>query len=87
MKAAVITCSNRSASGERADDSGELLAGLRVDTGRMAANLAAAHGVDTEQRAAVELAGHPPAGDGLGAIDLQIDAARERARAWLDGPT
>jgi molybdenum cofactor synthesis domain-containing protein len=26
MKAAVITCSNRSASGERADDSGELLA-------------------------------------------------------------
>jgi molybdenum cofactor synthesis domain-containing protein len=28
MKAAVITCSNRSASGERADDSGELLASM-----------------------------------------------------------
>ena len=28
MKAAVITCSNRSASGERADDSGELLVSL-----------------------------------------------------------
>ncbi len=33
MKAAVITCSNRSASGERADDSGELLAGLLADAG------------------------------------------------------
>lgn len=33
MRAAVITCSNRSASGERHDDSGELLAGLLADAG------------------------------------------------------
>jgi molybdenum cofactor synthesis domain-containing protein len=33
MKAAVITCSNRSASGERADDSGELLAASLADAG------------------------------------------------------
>lgn len=33
MKAVVITCSNRSASGERADDSGELLAGMLGDAG------------------------------------------------------
>jgi molybdenum cofactor synthesis domain-containing protein len=33
MKAAVITCSNRSASGERADDSGELLADLLTGAG------------------------------------------------------
>jgi molybdenum cofactor synthesis domain-containing protein len=33
MKAAVITCSNRSANGERADDSGELLAGLLTAAG------------------------------------------------------
>ncbi|MDT4943027.1 MAG: hypothetical protein QOJ34_3116 [Pseudonocardiales bacterium] len=33
MKAAVITCSNRSASGERPDDSGELLAGLLAEAG------------------------------------------------------
>ena len=33
MRAAVITCSNRSSSGERPDDSGELLAGLLRDAG------------------------------------------------------
>jgi molybdenum cofactor synthesis domain-containing protein len=33
VKAAVITCSNRSASGERADDSGELLAGMLTEAG------------------------------------------------------
>ncbi|HEV7206265.1 MAG TPA: MogA/MoaB family molybdenum cofactor biosynthesis protein [Jatrophihabitans sp.] len=33
MKAAVITCSNRSASGERADDSGELLATMLGEAG------------------------------------------------------
>ena len=33
MKAAVITCSNRSASGERPDDSGELLAAMLEDAG------------------------------------------------------
>jgi molybdenum cofactor synthesis domain-containing protein len=31
--AAVITCSNRSATGQRADDSGELLAGLLAEAG------------------------------------------------------
>ncbi|WP_375504265.1 molybdenum cofactor biosynthesis protein B [uncultured Jatrophihabitans sp.] len=33
MKAAVITCSNRSASGERSDDSGELLVALLSEAG------------------------------------------------------
>lgn len=33
MKAAVITCSNRSASGERGDDSGELLVSALTDAG------------------------------------------------------
>jgi len=33
VNAAVITCSNRSARGERADDSGELLAGMLEDEG------------------------------------------------------
>jgi molybdenum cofactor synthesis domain-containing protein len=33
VNAAVITCSNRSASGERADDSGELLASLLAEAG------------------------------------------------------
>lgn len=33
MKAAVITCSNRSASGERPDDGGELLASMLSDAG------------------------------------------------------
>jgi molybdenum cofactor synthesis domain-containing protein len=33
VSAAVITCSNRSASGERADDSGELLASLLAEAG------------------------------------------------------
>lgn len=33
MNVAVITCSNRSASGERADDSGELLGSLLIDAG------------------------------------------------------
>jgi molybdenum cofactor synthesis domain-containing protein len=33
VNVAVITCSNRSASGERADDSGELLATMLIDAG------------------------------------------------------
>ena len=33
MKAAVITCSNRSAGGERPDDSGELLATMLAEAG------------------------------------------------------
>lgn len=33
MKAAVITCSNRSAAGERPDDSGELMASMLGDAG------------------------------------------------------
>lgn len=33
MNVAVVTCSNRSASGERPDDSGPLLAGLLADAG------------------------------------------------------
>ena len=52
----------------------ELLAGLRVDAGRMAANLAAARpGIDAEQRK------YGADGPYLGATDLIIDAALARA--------
>ena len=55
----------------------ELLAGLRVDPARMAANLAAARpGIDAEQRRYA-----PAGGDYRGATDLIIDAAIARATA------
>ena len=57
----------------------ELLAGLRVHPGRMAANLAAARpGIDAEQRGIARLTGSDSDGSYLGATDLIIDAALRR---------
>ena len=61
----------------------DLLAGLRVDTGRMRATLEAADGTDAEQHSMVELAGGEPAGDYRGATDLVIEETLSRAQAYL----
>lgn len=61
----------------------DLLAGLRVDTSRAAANLAAAEGISAEQETMTELSGKRPAAGYLGATDLLIDAVLDRARAYL----
>ena len=63
----------------------ELLTGLQVDVGRMAADLAGARDVDAERRAVADLTGRPADdADRRGTVDLLIDAARDRARTWLD---
>jgi 3-carboxy-cis,cis-muconate cycloisomerase len=57
----------------------ELLAGLRVHAGRMAATLAAARpGIDAEQRGIAQLTGSGSDGSYPGATDLIIDAALRR---------
>jgi 3-carboxy-cis,cis-muconate cycloisomerase len=59
----------------------ELLGGLHVHAGRMAATLAGARpGIDAEQRKIAQLTGSEPDGAYLGATDLIIDAALRRAR-------
>jgi 3-carboxy-cis,cis-muconate cycloisomerase len=66
----------------------ELLAGLRIDTKRAAANLAAAGGeVLAEQRAMAELIRRPPHSDYLGASDQLVDAVVQRARHHLKETT
>ncbi|GAB3862004.1 3-carboxy-cis,cis-muconate cycloisomerase [Nocardioides maradonensis] len=64
----------------------ELLAGLHVDADRMAANARAAWDDLTAERASIaRFAGaQPSTGDYLGANDLIIDAARQRAQDWLE---
>lgn len=64
----------------------EVLTGLRVHTGRMAANLAAADGIDSEQRVMADLVGRAPdAVHGyLGASALIIDRVLARAAALLE---
>jgi 3-carboxy-cis,cis-muconate cycloisomerase len=57
----------------------ELISGLVVDEARMAANLAAARGVQAEQRAMAEVAGGEPSEDYLGASQLIIDQVLARA--------
>ena len=66
-----------------ASEAADLLAGLRVDTDRAAANLAAAQGLHAEQQKMAELTGREPAPGYLGATDLLIDTALERARHYL----
>jgi 3-carboxy-cis,cis-muconate cycloisomerase len=61
----------------------ELLAGLRFDTGRAAANLAAADDILAEQRTTSELTGRATASTYLGASDLIVDAILQRARQHL----
>jgi 3-carboxy-cis,cis-muconate cycloisomerase len=63
----------------------ELLTGLRLDTGRAAANLAAVDGVLAEQRSMSELTGRAAASSYLGTSDLIVDAALQRARQHLKG--
>jgi 3-carboxy-cis,cis-muconate cycloisomerase len=60
----------------------ELLVGLRIDTARAAANVAAAHGLDAEQRAMAELSSRPALPTYLGAADRLVDAALERAARY-----
>ena len=63
-----------------------LLSGLRVDTARAAANLAAAQGLGSEQRAMAELASRTALPDYLGAADRLVDATLERARRFTKDP-
>jgi 3-carboxy-cis,cis-muconate cycloisomerase len=59
----------------------ELLDGLRVHPGRMAATLAGAGGVHSEQEAMAALADHPAADDYRGETDRLVDDALTRAQA------
>jgi 3-carboxy-cis,cis-muconate cycloisomerase len=65
----------------------ELLAGLRIDTDRAAANLAAAGDVLAEQRSMTELTGRPARSDYLGASAHLVDAVLQRARRHLKEAT
>lgn len=60
----------------------ELVSGLRVDAARAAANLSAAQGLGSEQRAMAELTGRPALPNYLGAADRLVDATVERARRF-----
>jgi 3-carboxy-cis,cis-muconate cycloisomerase len=60
----------------------ELLTGLRIDTQRAAANLAGAGDLRAEQRVMAELAGRQPNPAYLGAADLLVDAALDRAARY-----
>jgi 3-carboxy-cis,cis-muconate cycloisomerase len=65
----------------------ELLAGLRIDIDRAAANLAAAGDVLAEQRTMTELTGRPACSDYLGASGHLVDAVLQRARRHLKEAT
>ena len=52
---------------------------------RAAANLAAAPGILAEQHSMAELTGRPTSSTYLGATDLLVDAALQRAREHLEG--
>ena len=69
----VVACSHTS----------ELLAGLRVDAVRAAANLAAAQAVLSEQQAMIELTGRAAIPGYVGAADQLVDSALQRARHYL----
>ena len=57
----------------------ELITGLVVDEDRMAANLAAAAGIEAEQQSMADLAGGEPSKDYPGATELIIDRVLARA--------
>jgi molybdenum cofactor synthesis domain-containing protein len=83
VKAAVITCSNRSAAGQRADDSGELLVGWLTAAGHeVAARVIVPDEVDairTSVRAAVESGASlvlTTGGTGLTPTDVTPEAVR-----------
>ena len=60
----------------------ELLAGLRVEEARAAANLAAADGLLSEQRSMTDLTGRPARSDYTGATDRLIESTLSRARRF-----
>jgi 3-carboxy-cis,cis-muconate cycloisomerase len=70
-----------------AGQTSELLAGLRIDCDRAAANLAAAGDLLAEQRSMVELTRCPALSGYTGAIEHLIDAALQRARHHLKEAT
>jgi 3-carboxy-cis,cis-muconate cycloisomerase len=65
----------------------DLLAGLKVDVERAAANLAAAGDLSGEQQAITELTGRPARSEYLGAIDEIVEAVLQRARHHLEEAT
>jgi 3-carboxy-cis,cis-muconate cycloisomerase len=67
-----------------ASQAAELLAGLRVDTVKAAANLSVAQGIYAEQQTMTELTGRPPSPNYLGATEHLIDSALLRARRFLE---
>jgi 3-carboxy-cis,cis-muconate cycloisomerase len=62
-----------------ASQASELITGLLVDQDRMAANLAAAAGIEAEQQSMADLAGGEPSKDYLGTTELIIDGVLARA--------
>jgi 3-carboxy-cis,cis-muconate cycloisomerase len=62
-----------------ASQASELITGLVVDQDRMAANLAAATGIEAEQQAMADLVSGEPSGEYLGATALIIDRVLARA--------
>jgi 3-carboxy-cis,cis-muconate cycloisomerase len=60
----------------------ELLAGLRIDADRAEANLRSAGDLGAEQRTMAKLAGRQPRSSYLGATDLLVGAAIDRARRY-----
>lgn len=61
----------------------DLLAGLRFDAARASANLAAAQGIDAEQKTMAATAGRGPRGTYRGATGPLIDAILDRADTYL----
>jgi 3-carboxy-cis,cis-muconate cycloisomerase len=61
----------------------ELVSGLRVDEARAVANLAAADGLLSEQRAMTELTGRAALPSYTGATDRLIDSTMNRARRYV----
>ena len=68
-----------------ASQTSDLLADLRVDTERMAANLDQAEGVGAEQQSMAALVGAEPSASYLGAAPRWIEAALGRAETYLAG--
>ncbi|WP_193045470.1 lyase family protein [Mycolicibacterium baixiangningiae] len=60
----------------------ELVSGLLVDESRAAANLAAAEGLLSEQRAMTELTGQPMRSEYTGAANRLVDSTLSRARSF-----
>jgi 3-carboxy-cis,cis-muconate cycloisomerase len=62
-----------------ASQASELINGLVVDQDRMAANLAAAAGIEAEQQAMADLVSGEPSKEYLGTTDLILDRILARA--------